>query len=723
MHGLGVNDEYSTITLSPWHDLDLGGGAGSAVIAVTANIEWTAYSNDTSWLTITNVKSNSFTISAKENTQAPTRQTIVRVIGKVGNNEVFNRSIIVKQIENFSYSSNKLDNKLALRCAKYAALAYQGFEYNYSTDTFTEKSVSRTALPAALRSELQREGFGNIQSSFGSASTYGDDNPHNVSFTLAHKKVSYSGATGNLVVVVIRGTDTDEWKGNMDVTDTAFSPNMPNHYSFEQARDAVRTELHKYIANIFGSISNADPLVLITGHSRGAAVANLLAYYLNSNPLTPGGAYIGVTNIFAYAFATVNNTRTPSPSPNIFNFCFDDDFVPQSPLKEWGYGKHGNLYLANAYNLYKTDGVFKNEMDAFVKRSYDRRNSADFSRNATADLMTHVKGWWSSTEQYYAKRWYGLVYEISLYTFFREIVAPAAMQEALPIVTMASVASNLSDHIFGPIARYFVVGNAVFKYVNDTHISYTYYLALKQNAFVEESLYSASSSSNRSLETLGMMSVGIQRPANPNQAEVQKLINFTQQFNNLENLGWDLRDFSTWAGVLWTDDTENRVCSIDIKYSELSGKLDLSGFTALEYLNIAGNFIDEINLTDCDSLIELNCFNNLLKSLTAPSAEIINCGFNQLTGLNVNFAANLKELYCGGNALTALNLSNNTALIEFDCGDNNLSELDLSANTALTTLRCERNCLDIQECSTLWAQIQTIGNRFGALLSYECQKR
>ena len=85
--------------------------------------------------------------------------------------------------------------------------------------------------------------------------------------------------------------------------------------------------------------------------------------------------------------------------------------------------------------------------------------------------------------------------------------------------------------------------------------------------------------------------MGIQNPANPNQDEIQQLINFTQQYDNLVQLGWNLNDFSTWEGILWTEGVENRVQSIDIANKFLSGELDLSGFAALEYLDIAGNFI------------------------------------------------------------------------------------------------------------------------------------
>ena len=69
-----------------------------------------------------------------------------------------------------------------------------------------------------------------------------------------------------------------------------------------------------------------------------------------------------------------------------------------------------------------------------------------------------------------------------------------------------------------------------------------------------------------------MMPMGIQNPANPDASEILQLMAFANQDDNLGKLGWDLNDCSTWEGILWTDDTENRVQSIDITYKEKHGK-------------------------------------------------------------------------------------------------------------------------------------------------------
>jgi Leucine-rich repeat (LRR) protein len=146
---------------------------------------------------------------------------------------------------------------------------------------------------------------------------------------------------------------------------------------------------------------------------------------------------------------------------------------------------------------------------------------------------------------------------------------------------------------------------------------------------------------------------------------------------------------------------------------DLFGMLDLNGFIALEYLDIAGNYITYLDLSDCDSLIYLNAFNNILESLVVPTAVIIDASFNRLIEVDVNNADNLEELYLDSNGLTSINLFNNINLIKLDISNNNLLNLDLSANPNITNLRSEHNYLDVQAGSSLRLQIEAIEGRTG----------
>ena len=378
---------------------------------------------------------------------------------------------------NTFYSSAIYDAKLATQCAEYAMLAYD--EMELSGDYYV--SGSRKDTPTALISKLQADGF---TSSDIEAYHYQNEVDNDVSFVLARKAALINGSWRTLIAVVIRGTDGVEWQGNMDVTGSAYNSSENDHRSFKTAATNVEFYLDAY--KVAYNISN--PVYLVTGHSRGAAVANLLAEKLNTTS--------GTSNVYAYTFATPNATKTPNKSrTNIYNFCFDDDFVPQVPLDEdhsWGYGKHGITFTKTAGILYNSNTLFKNDMNRFLGRN------ADFNLSGTQELLDHVSDKWANLEEYYNNSCYsgstlsGTAIPVNptdalnplswttLYKFFHDEVAKAAMGD---IVAGIQVALKAENYYFGPISSFFVSGQVINKYINDAHSPFTYYTAVKRGLF------------------------------------------------------------------------------------------------------------------------------------------------------------------------------------------------------------------------------------------------
>jgi len=130
--------------------------------------------------------------------------------------------------------------------------------------------------------------------------------------TLAHKDIQVGNETKSLVVVVVRGSTPDvDWITNIisaiSVGDTSLG--------FGMANSVARLELDAYIKlHQWRGHLSIDPIVLITGHSLGGAVANLLAHDLNTSGWDE-------ENVFAYTFAspTVVDENKASPDTNIFN--------------------------------------------------------------------------------------------------------------------------------------------------------------------------------------------------------------------------------------------------------------------------------------------------------------------------------------------------------------------------------------------------------------------
>lgn len=166
-----------------------------------------------------------------------------------------------------------------------------------------------------------------------------------------------------LVVVDIRGSSTNkDW-----ITD--FGTQLdPNWGSFGAGMEMVLKSLYHGTGDTenctkcngggcehckgyipYNNISN--PIFLVTGHSLGAAVANLLAEHLNSCKDTnhcPGSRT--EKDIYSYTFATPKTVKNKqgSDSQNIFNILNNNDIVPLVPTNilalNWadnGWTRHG----------------------------------------------------------------------------------------------------------------------------------------------------------------------------------------------------------------------------------------------------------------------------------------------------------------------------------------------------------------------------------------------
>ncbi|MFR5541206.1 MAG: hypothetical protein ACLTID_09870 [Barnesiella sp.] len=92
----------------------------------------------------------------------------------------------------------------------------------------------------------------------------------------------------------------------------------------------------------------------------------------------------------------------------------------------------------------------------------------------------------------------------------------------------------------------------------------------------------------------------------PNKNEVKKLQNFLQQTSakgdaNYQRLGIaSLNSPETWTGVVWSN---GRVVSIDWKDKDLSGNLDVDGFTALRSMDCSRNKIKQVNVSNCTIIL------------------------------------------------------------------------------------------------------------------------
>ena len=160
---------------------------------------------------------------------------------------------------------------------------------------------------------------------------------------IGHQLVTYNGETKDIIAIVVRGTNgtIEEWSSNFDIGNTEEFGNNPewvtmeHHKGFDIATNRILKYVNKYQEEY---CSNHKTTYWITGHSRGAAIANLLSAYLIN----------GGNEVYGYTFASPNTTTikgvdTSEKYKSIFNIVNNDDFVPQLPLKDWHFSKYGQL--------------------------------------------------------------------------------------------------------------------------------------------------------------------------------------------------------------------------------------------------------------------------------------------------------------------------------------------------------------------------------------------
>jgi len=159
---------------------------------------------------------------------------------------------------------------------------------------------------------------------------------HYVEHTIAAKPIFRNGREYNLIFVVVRGTASGaEWLSNL-------TPGLmtDEHLGFYRAMSRLALDINSYIFNSgFVTVSNPN-IFFITGHSRGGAVANLLAARMIRGQFGPGNPI--QNDIFTYTFASPNvttNNRTSNAIYNrIFNVINTSDPITDVPLDWSRYG-------------------------------------------------------------------------------------------------------------------------------------------------------------------------------------------------------------------------------------------------------------------------------------------------------------------------------------------------------------------------------------------------
>lgn len=236
----------------------------------------------------------------------------------------------------FNTSSYTYNHDIATTAAVLAAAAYD--------ESFVKKT---------LREQLGFNAFDSVEY-----------HPEGKDYNGDYDQVGYSietRMTSNgvpIIAVIVRGTPGNgEWLSNLNVADTLQNSDQETHEGFKAGALQVLRALRSYVYD--NGIDLDKARVLIAGHSRGAAVSNILGARLDDGLTTDAGT-LSPDNVYTFTFESPNATRASNRSDakygNIFNIVNPEDVVIKVPLGEWGYGRYGNdLALPSRSNTLRGD--------------------------------------------------------------------------------------------------------------------------------------------------------------------------------------------------------------------------------------------------------------------------------------------------------------------------------------------------------------------------------
>ena len=295
-------------------------------VDIVSNVEWQPIT-ESSWISFNKEQINSETyklnISISNNDTFKTRTGEIEIIS----DDIESRVIKITQLDkisNYFYEVNKENTELTLKDSS---------EYNHALATWAMylSSAAYNPLPNDTLPNIP-EGFMTDFTTIESVLTgscfedieqyhYEESQLNTSAHTIAHKKIiDTDGSYKTLITVTIRGTTAAiEW-----LTDAASIFQCQN-IGFLGAKNDVIGNLNNYLQK-HNSVFEDEKIILITGHSMGAAVANLVGDALNCSEEWDNN------NVYTYTFATPNvGQNITTEHINIFNILNRSDYVTLMP--------------------------------------------------------------------------------------------------------------------------------------------------------------------------------------------------------------------------------------------------------------------------------------------------------------------------------------------------------------------------------------------------------
>lgn len=248
------------------------------------------------------------------------------------------------------------NHELARTCAVLSALAYaesSHYQKSYQTPPYMERALGSLGF-AEVSTESYRYRSEVVDQVLNLVTRQEDT----VAYTVARKRVMGEGGIARSVVVVsVRGSYGSEWLSNLRLEneeDVLRIARQYDHAGYVAAADEISEALAPWIEESHRRGEGVS--LLLTGHSRGGAIADLVAARADDElagfpegrsgfplGLLPGDSVAGYT--FASPACTTASDAHADRFRNIFNIVNPADPVPRLPLASWGYARYGSDLL------------------------------------------------------------------------------------------------------------------------------------------------------------------------------------------------------------------------------------------------------------------------------------------------------------------------------------------------------------------------------------------
>ncbi len=253
-------------------------------------------------------------------------------------------------------------------------------------------------------------------------------------YFFASKSIRKARKDYNLVFCGCIGSHGKQWNSDFDPWGVGSSTvghdtASLNHKGFIDAKNYIRENLSDYFNE--NNYDKDNTILLLTGHSRGAAAANLLAAEIIDK-----GSFVSSDNLFTYTFATPNctgDTNISNPKYNIINnIVFPTDFVTKVMPKKWGYGRYGKTYSLPT----KTNDVLYEEykekmLDYYKLLRNENEDFADYSSGEETvwSIINEMSNTVENVESFYSNKntlgvFYSKKLEISPFDYFQKGLCP-----------------------------------------------------------------------------------------------------------------------------------------------------------------------------------------------------------------------------------------------------------------------------------------------------------